>query len=91
MTTTYSQCCEKNDGWLLAIMSFGCTEFGWPLEYVLDQVSVLSLLLLLRQKSTNAGKTMMTLADKEQIDTNDWQKLVEENHKKLAQTMKKAK
>lgn len=84
MTTTYSQCCEKNDGWLLAIMSFGCTEFGWPLEYVLDQVSVLSLLLLLRQKSTNAGKTMMTLADKEQIDSNDWQKLVEENHKKLA-------
>ena len=84
MTTTYSSCCEKNDGWLLAIMSFGCTEFGWPLEYVLDQVSVLSLLLLLRQKSTNAGKTMMTLADKEQIDTNDWQKLVEENHKKLA-------
>ena len=84
MTTTYSQCCEKNDGWLLAIMSFGCTEFGWPLEYVLDQVSVLSLLLLLRQKSTNAGKTMMTLADKEQIDPNDWQKLVEENHKKLA-------
>ena len=84
MTTTYSQCCEKNDGWLLAIMSFGCTEFGWPLEYVLDQVSVLSLLLLLRQKSTNAGKTMMTLADKEQIDTNDWQKLVEENHRKLA-------
>ena len=91
MTTTYSQCCEKNDGWLLAIMSFGCTEFGWPLEYVLDQVSVLSLLLLLRQKSTNAGKTMMTLADKEQIDTNDWQKLVEENHKKLAQTMKNTK
>lgn len=91
MTTTYSQCCEKNDGWLLAIMSFGCTEFGWPLEYVLDQVSVLSLLLLLRQKSTNAGKTMMTLADKEQIDSNDWQKLVEENHKKLAQTMKKTK
>ena len=84
MTTTYSQCCEKNDGWLLAIMSFGCTEFGWPLEYVLDQVSVLSLLLLLRQKSTNAGKTMMTLADKEQIDSNDWQKLVEENHRKLA-------
>jgi hypothetical protein len=84
MTTTYSQCCEKNDGWLLAIMSFGCTEFGWPLEYVLDQVSVLSLLLLLRQKSTNAGKTMMTLADKEQIDSNDWSKLVEENHKKLA-------
>lgn len=91
MTTTYSQCCEKNDGWLLAIMSFGCTEFGWPLEYVLDQVSVLSLLLLLRQKSTNAGKTMMTLADKEQIDTNDWKKLVEENHRKLAQTMKKTK
>lgn len=84
MTTTYSQCCEKNDGWLLAIMSFGCTEFGWPLEYVLDQVSVLSLLLLLRQKSTNAGKTMMTLADKEQIDSNDWSKLVEENHRKLA-------
>ena len=91
MTTTYSQCCEKNDGWLLAITSFGCTEFGWPLEYVLDQVSVLSLLLLLRQKSTNAGKTMMTLADKEQIDNNDWKKLVEENHKKLAQTMKKTK
>ena len=84
MTTTYSQCCEKNDGWLLAIMSFGCTEFGWPLEYVLDQVSVLSLLLLLRQKSTNAGKTMMTLADKAQIDSNDWSKLVEENHRKLA-------
>lgn len=91
MTTTYSQCCEKNDGWLLALMSFGCAEFGWPLEYVLDQVSVLSLLLLLRQKSTSAGKTMMTLADKEQIDSNDWQKLVEENHKKLAQTMKKTK
>ena len=72
-------------------MSFGCAEFGWPLEYVLDQVSVLSLLLLLRQKSTSAGKTMMTLADKEQIDSNDWQKLVEENHKKLAQTMKKTK
>lgn len=84
MTTTYSSCCEKNDGWLLALMSFGCTEFGWPLEYVLDQVSVLSLLLLLRQKSTNAGKTMMTLADKEQIDAGDWGRLVEENHRKLA-------
>lgn len=84
MTTTYSSCCEKNDGWLLALMSFGCTEFGWPLEYVLDQVSVLSLLLLLRQKSTNAGKTMMTLADKEQIDAGDWSRLVEENHRRLA-------
>lgn len=91
MTTTYSQCCEKNDGWLLALMSFGCAEFGWPLEYVLDQVSVLSLLLLLRQKSTNAGKTMMTLADKEQIDAGDWSRLVEENHRRLAQTMNKTK
>lgn len=91
MTTTYSQCCEKNDGWLLALMSFGCAEFGWPLEYVLDQVSVLSLLLLLRQKSTNAGKTAVTLADKELIDGCDWDKLVQENHRKLAQAMNKTK
>ena len=91
MTTTYSQCCEKNDGWLLAITSFGCTEFGWQLEYVLDQMSVLFLLLLLRQKSNNAGKTTLTLADKEQIDNSNWEKLVEENHIKLAQTMSKSK
>lgn len=88
--TNYSQYAEENDGWLLALMSFGCSEFGWPLGYVLDQISVLSLLLLLRQKSTNEGKTVISLADKEKIDSLDWSKAVEENHRKLAEAMKKA-
>ena len=87
--TQYSQYAQESDGWLLALMSFGCSEFGWPVEYVLDQISVLSMLLLLRQKSTNEGKCHMSLADKEKIDSLDWSKAVEENHKKLAAAMKR--
>lgn len=87
--TQYSQYAEENDGWLLALMGFGCSEFGWPIQYVLDEISVLSMLLLLRQRSNNEGKTVMSLADKEKIDRLDWAKAVEENHKKLIEGMKR--
>lgn len=48
MTTTHQIIHDENDGWLLALMSFGCSEFGWSMDYVLDGVSVMSLLLLMR-------------------------------------------
>lgn len=91
MTTTRQLVCEENDGWLLALLSFACSEFGWQISYVLDEVSVLSLLLLMRQKLYSSGQSMIKLVDKEYIDTADWSKAVEENHKKIAQTMTKTK
>lgn len=74
---------EVNDGVLLALMSFGCSEFGWKLDYVLDEASMLNLLLLLRQKATNEGKQMFSLADKEKIDNMSWDELLRENREKL--------
>lgn len=74
---------EVNDGVLLALTSFGCSEFGWKLDYVLDEASMLSLLLLLRQKATNEGKQLFSLADKEAMDSKSWDELLEENREKM--------
>ena len=90
MTTTHQIIHDENDGWLLALMSFGCSEFGWSMDYVLDGVSVMSLLLLMRQKMYNNGLTMMKLIDKEHIDALDWDNMVQENHRMLMEQMTKA-
>lgn len=74
---------EVNDGVLLALTSFGCSEFSWKLDYVLDEASMLSLLLLLRQKATNEGKQLFSLADKEAMDSKSWDELLEENREKM--------
>ena len=68
---------------LLALTSFGCSEFGWKLDYVLDEASMLSLLLLLRQKAINEGKQMFSLADKEAMDRKSWNELLRENREKM--------
>lgn len=44
---------------------------------------MLSLLLLLRQKATNEGKQMFSLADKEAMDSKSWDELVKENREKM--------
>lgn len=79
---------QSNDGWLLALLHFGCSEFGWSIDYVKDDVSVLMLLLMVRQKLTIEGKIGLTLADKELLDNSDWDALLRKNRQQLKANIK---
>lgn len=68
----------------MAILHFACQEFGWSVEYTVDDVSLIMLMLLCRQKLNTEGKCLLTLEDKERIDNIDWDTLVRQSHERLA-------
>lgn len=67
----------------MAVLYSACSDFSWSVGYVLDEVSLVTLMLLLRQKLNVDGKIGLTLADKERIMSTDWDKLVEESHRRV--------
>lgn len=68
-------------------MWFGCSELGWKLDYVLDDVPLVWLMLLLRQKNFNESKNPgFSLLEQQQLDENkgmSWEEQVRLNRQNL--------
>lgn len=73
------------------MISFACQEYGWSFDYVVGDISLLALMLLMRQKihgSTNGKGDGSTLLEQEQMDKAKdipWEELVRRNREQLAQ------
>lgn len=78
---------------MLAIISFGCQEYGWSFQYVVEDVSLLALMLLMRQKvhnNTEGNGDGFTLIEQEEMDAIKdlpWEELVRRNREQLAKQM----
>lgn len=78
---------------MLAIISFACQEFGWSFQYAVEDVSLLALMLLMRQKihsSSNGSGDGFTLLEQEEMDAIKdlpWEELVRRNREQLAKQM----
>ena len=73
---------------MLSIISFCCQEYGWSFSYVVEDVSLLVLMLLMRQKvhTTHEGGDGFTLFEQEQMDKiagMSWEELVKRNRQQL--------
>ena len=73
---------------MLSIISFCCQEFGWSFTYVVEDVSLLALMLLMRQKvhTSQEGGDGFTLFEQEQMDAAanvPWEELVRRNREQL--------
>ena len=64
---------------LLSILNFAAETYGWKLDYILDSVSILSIMLLMRQKLAVDGHFGIFLEDKEMLDNNNWDELLKRN------------
>lgn len=75
---------------MLSIISFACQEFGWSFNYVVEDISLLALMLLMRQKvhsSSNGKGDGFTLIEQEKMDKAKdipWEELVRRNREELA-------
>lgn len=71
------------------MISFACQEFGWSFNYVVEDISLLALMLLMRQKAHNnpeSGGDGFTLIEQEQMDeikNLPWEELVRRNREQL--------
>ena len=57
---------RPSNGWMLSVISFACQEYGWSFDYVVGDISLLALMLLMRQKihgSTNGKGDGFTLLE----------------------------
>lgn len=73
---------------MLATISFCCQEFGWSFNYVVEDVSLLALMLLMRQKvhTSSENGDGFTLLEQEQMDAIanvPWEELVRRNREQL--------
>lgn len=71
------------------MISFATQEFGWSFQYVVEDISLLALMLLMRQKCHNnpdSGGDGFTLLEQEQMDelkNIPWEELVKRNRQQL--------
>ena len=76
---------------MLAVISFACQEYGWSFSYVVEDISLLALMLLMRQKihtSSESGDGF-TLLEQEQMDARSnvpWDELVRRNREQLVKS-----
>lgn len=55
------------------------------MEYTVQEVSAVNILLLMRQKAYSQGDKSITLKDMETIDNCSWEELVRKNRQKFGQ------
>lgn len=89
MTSTVQFMTKSHNGLLLQLLHFGCHEFGWTVDYILDGVSLTMLLLLMRQHLTLNGQVnMLSLMDKQMMSENiPWDEWVRINRMELQRYM----
>jgi hypothetical protein len=66
---------------LLSITHFVAENYHYTLDYIYDEMPLISSFLLLRQKLAGEGKTGIFLSDKEMLDNKSWEELLAENRK----------
>lgn len=73
---------------MLALVEFACREFGWSWRYAVEEASLLSLVLLMRQRAfSEGGGKGLGLDQQEELDRNagrSWSELVAENRARMA-------
>lgn len=78
---------KGSNGLLLSIISFACQEYGWSVSYVVEDVPMLFIMLLTRQKVfTSSEYPGFTLLEQEQIDRDaklPWEERVRRNREWL--------
>lgn len=79
---------SNDDGWLISLLHFCCQEFGYTVEYVIDDISAVMALLLVRQKLTVENKIGITLKQKEMIDSTDWEDMLRQNREQVSRQLK---
>lgn len=84
---------QSSNGWLLRVMSFCCSQYGWPVEYVCEDVPLVTLMLLMREKLwTDSARAGFSLLEQEKMDAErnvPWEELVRRNREQLARQMSK--
>lgn len=83
----------SSNGWLLRVINFCCSQYGWPVEYVCEDARLVTLMLLMREKLwTDSGKAGFSLLEQERMDAQKdvpWEELVRRNREELARQMPK--
>ena len=73
---------------MLSIISFACGEFGWNVQYAVEDVPMIFIMLLARQKVfTQTEHPGFTLEEQEELDNLknvSWDELVRRNREQLA-------
>ena len=67
---------------LLAVLNFAAQSYSWSLQEIYD-TPMLTLMLLMRQKLAQEGKTGISLQDKEILDNTSWDELLRRNREAL--------
>ena len=67
---------------LLAVLNFAAQSYSWSLQEIYDN-PMLTLMLLMRQKLAQEGKTGISLQDKEILDNTSWDELLRRNREAL--------
>lgn len=82
---------QSTNGFLLSVIHFAASQFGWKLDYIQEDASLLELLLLMRQHVyTHSEHKGFTLLDQERLDEAanvPWEELVRRNREELARQM----
>ena len=58
------------------------------MEYVIDDISAVMALLLVRQKLTVENKIGITLKQKEMIDSANWEDMLKQNREQVSRQLK---
>lgn len=58
------------------------------MEYVIDDISAVMALLLVRQKLTVENKIGITLKQKEMIDSTNWEDMLRQNREQVSRQLK---
>lgn len=58
------------------------------MEYVIDDISAVMALLLVRQKLTVENKIGITLKQKEMIDSTNWEDMLKQNREQVSRQLK---
>ena len=58
------------------------------MEYVIDDISAVMALLLVRQKLTVENKIGITLKQKEMIDSANWEDMLRQNREQVSRQLK---
>lgn len=74
---------------LLAVLNFAAQNYSWSLQEIYD-TPMLTLMLLMRQKLAQEGKSGISLQDKEILDNTSWDELLRRNREALYKQLKKS-
>lgn len=87
MSETEKKSTKGSNGFLLSIIAFACQEYGWNVSYVVEDVPMVFIMLLTRQKVFSTSDSPgFTLLEQEEMDRDSripWEERVRLNRERL--------